>query len=73
MNLENVEVKIVNDSNFSQEIPGSDFDELMELGTAMDGSMSFESAISTGTEVRVFCMKDWPVGEPAESVINGDT
>ena len=74
-NLENVEVKIVNDSNFSQEIPGSNFDESYGSYTAMDGSMSFESAISTGTEVRgLLHGKDWPVGEPAGiKVINGDT
>ncbi len=74
-NLDNVEVKIVSDSNFSQEIAGSDFDESDGTYTTMDGSMSFESMISTGAEVRgLLHGKDWPVGEPSGiKVINGDT
>ena len=73
--LGNVEVKIVSDSNFSHEIAGSNFDESDGSYTTMDRSMSFESAISTGGEVRgLLHGKDWPVGEPAGiKVINGDT
>jgi len=73
-NFDNINVKIVNTSDFNTAIPGSSFDTATGIYTPMIKSMSFESEISTGGEVRgKLHGKDWPVGEPAGiKIINDD-
>jgi len=73
-NFYNINVKIVNTSDFNTAIPGSSFDTTTGVYTHMMEGMSFESEISTGGEVRgKLHGKDWPVGEPAGiKIINDD-
>ncbi|EIF51257.1 choice-of-anchor F family protein [Sulfurovum sp. AR] len=72
--LDNVVVNITSDSDFSDIIYG-DILQASAVYPEMDDTMSFESIISTGGEVRgKLHGKDWPVGEPAGiKVINDDT
>jgi hypothetical protein len=75
-NLDNVNVKIVDISDYSSPVPGSVFSEIDgSYGPTMTNGMSFESEITTGSAVRAKLHgKDWPIGEPSGiKIINNDT
>lgn len=73
-NYDNVDVRIVNTSDFSGNVGTFDVDE--GTYTAMGADMSFESDIKdrvTGEVLGHLHGKDWPVGEPSGiKIINDD-
>ena len=76
-NFDNVDVRIVDTSDFSTALPGTGFDTLTGSYQTMDYNQSYESDIKdviTGTVMGHLHGKDWPVGEPAGiKIINDDT
>ena len=72
-NFENIDVRIVDVSDFSGNV--GDFNTITGVYTAMGADMSFESDIKNEADVVVGHLhgKDWPVGEPSGiKIMNND-